>query len=252
MEINLMTWNTELYRYGARDLDGKICKRFEEAPIDKVIRVIEEFLNQNQNPIVVLQEIPFKRKNEKYKWEYNAHFEKLKRFIERSNCELFCLNDDKKYHIKMTVIIAKRGFLSELDDMEQNNIFVPVVINENEVSILGVHSHNAFELNEWIKNKNGYTPNIIIGDFNAGNYVKSNNDEEIMKNRANFQILSTGYVDACQGKYTTRYNEPTQIDHILIENSFNFNQRYRLNEVNVDRTITYSDHYPIKCKMTID
>lgn len=252
MEINLMTWNTELYRYGARDLDGKIRKRFEEAPIDEVISVIDEFLNQNQNPIVVLQEIPFKRKNEKYKWEYNAYFEKLKSFIEGKDYKLFCLNDEEEYHIKMTVVIAKSGFLSEMGDMKKNNIFVPVVIKEKNVSILGVHSHDAFELNEWIKNKKGYTPNIIIGDFNAGNYVKSNNDEEIMINRANFQMLSTGYVDACQGKYTTRYNEPTQIDHILIENSFNFNQRYRLNKVNVDRTITYSDHYPIKCKMTID
>ena len=75
MEVNLMTWNTELYRYGAKDLDGKICKRFEEAPIDKVISVIDEFLSWNQNPIAVLQEIPFKRKNEKNKWEYNAYFE---------------------------------------------------------------------------------------------------------------------------------------------------------------------------------
>ena len=247
-----MTWNTELYRYGVKDLDGKISKRIEDAPIDEVINVINEFLTRNQNPIVVLQEIPFRRKSEKSGWIYNAHFQKLKSFIEGKDFELFCLNDEKKYHIKMTVVIAKSGFLSEMGDMKRNNIFVPVVIKEKNVSILGVHSHNAFELNEWIKNKKGYNPNIIIGDFNAGNYVKSNNDEKIMINRANFQMLSTGYVDACQGQYTTKYEEPTQIDHILIENSFEFNQRYKLNEVNVDRTIICSDHYPIKCKITID
>ena len=126
-----------------------------------------------------------------------------------------------------------------------------VLVKKTNLEILGVHSDNAFELHEWIKQQKIYNPSIIIGDFNSGNYVKSQNDENIAVNRANYQMLTAGYIDACQGRYTTRYKEPTQIDHIHIKNSFEFNNRYTLKDAGVDDTITYSDHYPIYCTLEV-
>ncbi len=247
MKINLMSWNTGLYSYGTKDKTGKIIKPFEDAPVNEIINVVNKYMESSENPIVVLQEIPFKRKNENYKWEYNKYFKNVQEFVKEKNYRMFCLDSEEQFHIKMTVIIAKKGFLEETKSIQKSNIFVPVEIKEKNLRILGVHSHNAFELNEWIKNKEAYNPNILIGDFNAGNYIKLQNDEKIAVNRINYQILSIGYIDACQGKYTTKYN--TQIDHILIENSFNFNSEYKLVDAKVDKTITCSDHYPIYCQL---
>lgn len=251
MEINLMSWNTELYIYGTRDKNGKIIKPFENAPANEIIQIVNNFICSKENPIVVLQEIPFKRKNENYKWERNEHFNSVKKFVEENGFEMFCLDSDEEYHIKMTVIIAKKGFLEEARSIKKSNKFVPVKIKKTNLEILGVHSDNAFELHEWIKQQKIYNPSIIIGDFNSGNYVKSQNDENIAVNRANYQMLTAGYIDACQGRYTTRYKEPTQIDHIHIKNSFEFNNRYTLKDAGVDDTITYSDHYPIYCTLEV-
>lgn len=45
------------------------------------------------------------------------------------------------------------------------------------------------------------------------------------------------------GILTTNYNPPTQIDHILIQNSEKFVGKIR--ERNVFYSMDYSDHYPL-------
>lgn len=42
MEINLMSWNTELYIYGTRDKNGKIIKPFENAPANEIIQSLNK------------------------------------------------------------------------------------------------------------------------------------------------------------------------------------------------------------------
>ena len=253
MEINMMTWNTQLYEYGTKDKDtGRIKKTFADAPVEEVKKIITNHMESNNNPIVVLQEIPFKRKNESnHNWEYNSHFREMTKFFEDNEYDYICLDCNDKWHIKMTMVVSKKGLLIEHPYIEKNNIFVPFIIKDKDVSVLAVHAHNAFELIKWVK-ENSYRPNIIIGDFNAGNYIKSKKDYEIEVNRVNYQMLSTGYLDVCQGKYTTNYPEPTQIDHILIENSFEFNKRFTVKRSEVDSNVSISDHYPIYCKLEIE
>ena len=252
MELNMLSWNTQLYEYGTINVDtGKIEKSFEKAPVEEVKKIVDDHMESNKNPIVVLQEIPFKRKNESNRWEYNAHYLNLRDYFKGKGYELICLDCENKWHIKMTMVVHMKGLIAEQTGIEKNNLFVPVIIRDKNISILAVHSHNAFELNEWIESLS-YRPNIIIGDFNAGNYIKAKQDDLIAENRANYQMLSTGYIDACQGKYTTNYPEPTQIDHILIENSFMFNKRCTLKSSAVNNTISVSDHYPIFCKLEIE
>lgn len=257
MEINLMTWNTQLYEYG--NLNGK---KTDDAPVKEITTVVQNFMASYENPIVVLQEIPFKVCVGEDKWEYNPNWGKVKKEVFDKFEWFLWENNEEKLELEtgiilVTAVIAKKGLLSlggikrEVGE-EYRNRFVPVVIKEKDVSILGVHAplKEPVALNKWIESKKGYAPNIIIGDCNAGNYIKDTENEELKKNRANFQSLSTGYIDACQGKYTTCYT--TQIDHILIENSFRFNKRYKLIDVIVYKVIACSDHYPIHCKMIID
>ena len=253
MELNMFSWNTRLYEYGTKNIDtGKIEKPFDKAPVEEVLKRVDNYMESNTNPIVVLQEIPFKRKNESNLWEYNVHYLELRNHFKDKGYDLIYLDNKNEWHIKMTMVLSKDGLLIEHPSVEKNNIFVPVMMEKNNISILAVHAHNAFELNEWIKKSLLYRPNIIIGDFNAGNYIKAEHDNEIALNRTNYQMLSTGYIDVCQGKYTTNYSEPTQIDHILIENSFMFNKRFAIMSSYVDDTISVSDHYPISCKLEIE
>lgn len=45
MEINLMTWNTELYVYGTKGKAGKIIKPFDDAPVKEVMTEVQKFMD---------------------------------------------------------------------------------------------------------------------------------------------------------------------------------------------------------------
>ena len=49
------------------------------------------------------------------------------------------------------------------------------------MSIIGVHPHNANELLKWLQ-KSGF-PDIMLGDFNAGDYKKRCEDSKFKDNR---------------------------------------------------------------------
>lgn len=157
--------------------------------------------------------------------------------------------------IKQTVIVAKKGLINKIElKREDGNLFIPfnVTLGEQEnkktFCILGVHAHDACELREWLEcRKDKIKPDIMIGDFNSGNYIKDKEDCKIAINRENYQQLSTGYFDAVQGKYTTTYN--TQIDHILIKNSKDFWDSFSVENAKVEDGVKLSDHYPINCEI---
>lgn len=68
-------------------------------------------------------------------------------------------------------------------------------------------------------------------------------------NRQNYLLLTEGYIDICQGEYTTRYN--TYIDHALLESSYGFLSMHKYSNLNVDRSIELSDHYPITFQLSV-
>ena len=57
MELNIMTWNTQLYEYGNK-VDGKI-KELNYKNFNSIIEVIKKYMDNTINPIVALQEIPY-------------------------------------------------------------------------------------------------------------------------------------------------------------------------------------------------
>lgn len=239
MKMNFMTWNTQLYEYGNKLFRKPID---DGETLNNIIEIVKKHLNK-ENSIVVLQEIPYKSNVTWKKHEFFKEFEN--NFQEKEYTLIY--NVPNKNQIKMTVVIAKKGFIERNEKGLNNNCCVSFFVNTTDLNVLGVHSHNAFELREWLSSKELFHPNIMLGDFNSGNYIKEKNDNEIVVNRQNYLSLTEGYIDICQGKFTSIYK--THIDHILLENSNEFLESHKYDDVIVDRDIKLSDHYPIYCEI---
>ena len=115
---------------------------------------------------------------------------------------------------------------------------------------MGVHPHNAVELCRWLQ-KCGF-PDIMLGDFNAGDYKKCYGDNRFKVNRENYKKLIDGYTDICDGQITRRVAFPngfvyeTPIDHILIKSNSEFTKKYQYKNVLVEKNEdNVSEHYPI-------
>lgn len=239
-----MTWNTRLYMQG-----NKVGRNKEEVDSEKyedVINVIKTHVNKEKG-IAILQEIPYKSN---ITWKEHELFVKLKNDFPKNHYSLI-YNVSTENQIKMTVVIAKNEVVQKNEDGINNNCCVSFFVNETDLNVLGVHSHNAFELREWLSAKESFHPIIMLGDFNSGNYLKEKNDNEIMVNRKNYLMITEGYIDICQGEYTYHIYK-THIDHILLKNSNGFHEKYKYKNVKVDREVILSDHYPIYCEIMVN
>jgi hypothetical protein len=230
-----MTWNTQLYEYGNR-VGGKV-KLIDYHQFHSLIDVVDKHL-EKENAIAVLQEIPYKCNVD---WKEHALFDKFNQHYSKDRYDVI-YNISSNSQLKMTAVISKKGLI-ERNQSENHNCYVSFKIKNTDISALAVHSHNAFECREYLKRDHLNQYNMILGDFNAGNYKKNHNDEEIAINRQNYLLLTDGYIDICQGEYTTKYN--TCIDHILLTSSYDFLQMHTYHNLNIDRKIKLSDHYPI-------
>lgn len=241
LNINIMTWNTQLYEYGNK-IGGK-TKIIDNSAFDAIIKIIDQHLNK-ENAIVVLQEIPYKCNRT---WAEHELFKKFKdHYGEDEYTVIYDIFSENQ--IKMTVVISKKGLI-ESKQCEKNNCYVSFKIKNTDIRALAVQAHNAFECREFISRNYGEQYNMMLGDFNAGNYIKKLDDTEIVINRQNYLLMLEGYIDICQGEYTTIYK--TYIDHVLLESSYDFISSHRYNNVNIDRNITLSDHYPITFELLV-
>lgn len=255
-EIKVMTWNTRLYEYKGSEkseLDG--LQIYEE----QVKPVIEKHMRQadtsarNTIAIAVLQEIPYKFRCENGRWRTHKVFDQFQQDF--MDYDILCYTAPDAYHIKMTAVIASKDAVKEIQYVkgnvqkkeQQRNLYLPFTIIGTDLKVIALHSHNAFEARNQLARFEKLKPNVIIGDFNAGNYIKEKDDEKIRPNRLEYLLLTEGYLDICQGQYTTKYY--TQIDHILLENSRSFAQKCNFRNLKVDRQNTVSDHYPISCEI---
>ncbi|NLK91894.1 MAG: hypothetical protein GX273_01985 [Bacteroidales bacterium] len=235
MKIKFLTWNTQLYEYG--NMNRKPIEIEPEVYNQGKNIIMNHFsdLSDEEKAIAVLQEIPYKIKKNG-KWDLHPVFKKFKKDFTDTDYDIIYHDG---WHIKMTVVIAPKGTVSECEG--KTNLYIPFMINSLQLNVLALHAHNAFEARQWLAEHEDYKPNIMLGDFNAGNYKKSNKDNKIAVNRQNYLLLTEGYIDLCQGLYTTKYR--TQIDHILLENIDEFKYKYENVKVNYD--VEISDHYPV-------
>lgn len=238
MKIDFLTWNTGLYLYGnANNYSFSEGRRI----LTKQLLLIHNFIDNSNLPIAVLQEIPYLNNTN---WKIHGLFEMIKESFPSTNYDILF---NKGRQIKMTVVISKKNMITPNINGINNNKFVSFIVKNTPLEILGVHSHDAYDLRVSLSTLPNYTPNIMIGDFNAGNYFKSKNDYKIAVNRENYLALLKGYIDVCQGKITTKYH--TQIDHILLRNIDDFCVENTYDNIKVDDNITLSDHYPIYFSM---
>lgn len=245
MKINFMTWNTQLYEYGNiiwtdQSTGLKKVKDINYSRCIDTINIIREHMSK-ENAVVVLQEIPLRSNithSEHIVWTLLRGV-----FPKNEYTILYNVQEGIADQIKTTVVIAKIGLI-EFDDEKINtnkkdycNCFVSFKVKNADLQVLAVHQKdNVYASDRLNKDK----PNIILGDFNAGDYTKIKETEQFQKNRDNYKkLLAHGYTDICCGQITSMYSTP--IDHILIDDK-NVNKGKKLDIV-PDRRL--SDHWRI-------
>lgn len=246
-----MNWNTELYKYG--NIIGKNSSKGEVFAIDynivcRVLLLIKDFVDNNIDAVAVLQEIPIDCNVTKTKHEIFRMIEQL--FDESKYSILYNRNTSVRHNIKVTMVIAKKDFVKmDLYGINTNiadfcNCYLSFSCSGKR--ILAVHQNFSPGGQIICKvNFKNYMPDIIIGDFNIGDYNKPFEKESEQKDfnsrrNAYNSILSKGYIDLCDGKWTTQYK--TSIDHVLLAEQW---KSEKTENAFIDTKIKISDHYPI-------
>ena len=242
--FNGESWNPKVNSWGNNDIE----KRKENA--SKIFKEVTSIID-SENDIAILQEFPYHENKWKEYFDINYTGYRIISWYYNESDRKFCA--DAKYGITIAVVKKDNNWtLRSLSEHSYNNKKVDYsnryieVYNKNKnINLIGVHPRNAYALREWLCQDcmKDFSPDIIAGDFNAGNYIKDHSDYEFELNRGEFLRLTEGFIDVCQGNATTNYNPPTQIDHILIQNSEKFVGKIR--ERNVFYSMDYSDHYPL-------
>lgn len=233
-----MTWNTQLYEYGNNLHNKKREKSIDECR--DIINIVREHMRE-ENAVAVLQEIPM-RSN--VTWSEHIIWTLLQGVFPKRDYTIL-YNIETVNQIKMTVVIAKKGIIesdNERIDLNKSckNNFVSFKVKNTDLHVLAVHQKdNVYASDRFNKDK----PNIILGDFNAGDYDKEFPKQEELKkfraNRDNYrELLKRGYKDICDGQITTIYNTP--IDHILVDDK----NAKRAKDLEIVRD-NLSDHYRI-------
>lgn len=225
MKLNIMTWNT-----------GITESLNDEEKCNKILNYIECFL-QKENTIVFLQQMVFKDPHNN--WEKHRVF------------NIFCEKFSEEYSIEyypnsklmMTVAIArKNNNIKSLGD-DFYPISSPmnraIAVEFNGISFLGIHAGNGSDNKEYLNSLHGKA-DIILGDFNAGNYLES-------ENRDTFNNILKEHICIC--------NMPTKeirdrqkslkrkscIDHIFVRECI----VTLCSNLVVNENVKLSDHYPI-------
>ncbi len=251
-EIRFLTWNTQLYEMGNKV--SKDIKKIDEDLFFKIIKEIKKFFSTSNKAIAVLQEIPYKCNNNGYK-EHEL-FTKFKNEFPESNYSML-YNISTENQIMMTVVLSPKvtGKIIKLDGIN-NNRCVLFGIENQELSIMGVHSGCAEQVLTWKKNKN---PDIILGDFNAGDYEKRNATDVFITNRTIYRDLIREYTDILKGQNTRKYVfgdgkvYETPIDHVLIKKDKERMEKYLFDDISINtNTNNLSDHYLISFKLSLN
>lgn len=236
---------------------------------DNILKYIEDFFKDENHkyPIAILQQIPYKipnkYKNETLGWAIDPiyiEFEnEIKKFINEE--EPIMKNTDWYERIRMiTVAITKNIHIDKLEKAPRTDILYPnadifprnrvIALNigekdKNELihkfSILGLHAQAGYENILHLKSIPGVA-DIILGDFNAGNYEESDNKEVFRT------LLSDTHVCIVNTPTKEVYGKrKTCIDHVFVKRE----HVTKVSNLIVHEDIKYSDHYPITFDFTI-
>lgn len=252
-EINFLTWNTQLYEMGNRVNEKQPVKKMDMLTFNIVVNKVKEFLDSNDEAIAILQEIPFKCNIDGFK--DHKLFKEFLNFFPDDKYDMY-YNISSERQIKMTVVLANsKELIYRKKEELNNNTCASFGIKGLDLSIIGVHLHNVNELLKWLQKS--VFPDIMLGDFNAGDYKKRCEDSKFEDNRENYRKLILKYTDICNGQKTRRkvfsdgFVYETPIDHVLIKNSSELEKKYQCKIIKIERNEdNVSDHYPIYFKLS--
>lgn len=230
--INIMTWNTGMTEWN-NNVDNS--KRYKE-----IVNHINEHLKK-VNSIVFLQQIPYKIK-ENSTWREHPLFNMLQKDF--SNYDILYNTYNKGYVIMMTIVIAaKNSAVPAKKEIYPNNTPTnrECAVMYSGLNILGVHAKNGEGNKRYLEDINGQA-DIILGDFNAGNYMMS-------ENKFTFSCILKGHVNICNmpTRVDPQSGRRTCIDHIFVRE----NLVIRCSNMIVHEDIKLSDHFPLTFEMDI-
>lgn len=225
--VFLMTWNTALYRE-----DTPICNKYKE-----VVRVVKGHL-ENSNAICFLQEVPY---HSNKTWQEHIIYTAIKKEFSAEKYEVF-FNISSKNQIMMTVAMAKKGILTKSDCVAFNtNRTVTVKYKDRDFEITGIHAQNGKMNKSYLESLDTCDSDIVLGDFNAGDYEES-------ENRDLFNHILKNHVCICNDITRWVGSRPTAIDHVFVNTS----KIRKYAACVVHGGIRYSDHYPITFNVELE
>ena len=231
VKYSLMTWNTALTEVS--DAEAK-----EKA----VFKYVTDFL-EDDNTIAVLQQIPYKRVEGNCWIEDPLYTQFAEAFSEENKYKVYKNTSYNDGFIRMlTVIVTKMQCVKDAEFKTTNR--EAAVQIEGSYSVFGVHAKtdaNNREVNKsYLIGLNSIKADIILGDFNAGDY-----DE--CENRNTFKSILKDYVCICNmPTKEIRYKNgelerKSCIDHIFVKSGI----VDRCSSLVIHEDIKISDHYPI-------
>lgn len=259
--MKIMTWNVNMFngdRWSSKDHNWT---NNQESERNKNAENIFKFVVQNviaDSDIAILQEFPHHEENWRSEFEKKYISHRIKTWYYEDLDKDYCVNT--KYGVTVAIIKENSKWdLSRLSNhslngngqVDYSNRYIDLHNNDKNINLMGAHPKDARAMRSWINTgyKKDHISHIIVGDFNAGNYIKDGCDNKFINNRKEFMILSEGYIDVCNGMGTTNYTPSTQVDHILIQNSQKFIGRVKTRDVVYSEK--YSDHFPLVTSIDI-
>ncbi len=226
---NILNWNTGLTEDTSSYLE--------------IFEFVKSFL-QDEFSIAVLQQIPYKTRTDEGEWNISDIYNKFVGFFPENEYQIFENKSyNKGYVIMMTVIISQNKVVKPGDDsLYPNGIKTnreAAITIDGKFSILGLHAKNGKDNLSYINSING-NADIIVGDFNAGDYPKYQYWKK-------FRMILPSHVCICNLPTKRIKNNDgellreTCIDHIYVKREL----ITKCSNVFVHKENTLSDHYPI-------
>ena len=231
--MKILSWNTGLTER----------VKFEQ----EIYRYVKEFLEQPDSA-AVLQQIPLL--DPQCGWEVHTAYRDLLSLFPK---ESYCLLQNNTYNrgriIMETVLLTKMQGVRALDP----SYYPGKTATNREIAaelpggltLLGLHARTGRDNVLYLRSVVGKA-DVIMGDFNAGDYPES-------ENRELFRTLLPDHV-CLLNLPTRRVTGPAReasrescIDHVFVKREL----VTRCTEVKVDRRTDYSDHYPVLLKIDL-
>lgn len=227
--ISIMTWNTALTDPNKR------------SNAHDVMTFVSDYLKK-ENTIAVLQEIPYK--NPEDRWNLHEDYRNIMLEFSNKKYRVFKNESYNRGRICMiTIIVTALKSISQAEIPTTNRECAVMI--DGKYTLYGLHAMNGDDNRGYLKKLDNINADIILGDFNAGDYEQSSNKDTfrgILKNHVCICNMPTKEV-----KSKDQLVRKTCIDHIFVRREL----VTKCSNLIVHEDVIISDHYPITFDMDV-